>query len=109
MVQRLSVSHCCSGGFQSLKVSIINLLATQAVQLHRLLQRVCSDDNSPVAAQRKFHISFQLNANWLFPDNQTGSGRSWNLGESSSKYADADLQIFISSPTGFPLVSTPFC
>lgn len=49
----------------------------------------------------KFHMNFQLTANWFLPANQTSAEmlESARL-EFCSEYADADLQIFISSPTG---------
>lgn len=50
--------------------------------------------------QMKFHKNFQLTANWFLPANQTSAEmlESTRL-EFCSEYADADLQIFINSPT----------
>lgn len=49
----------------------------------------------------KFNMNFQLTAHWFLPANQTTAEmlESARL-EFCSEYADADLQIFISSPTG---------
>lgn len=55
----------------------------------------------------KFHMNFQLTANWFFPANQTTAEMSESARlEICSKYADADLQIFISSPTGLMFESS---
>lgn len=55
----------------------------------------------------KFHMNFQLTANWFLPANQTSTEmlESARL-EFCSKYADADLQIFISSLTGLMFESS---
>lgn len=49
----------------------------------------------------KFHMNFQLTGNWFLPATQTTARL-----EFCSEYADADLQIFISSPTGLMFESS---